>query len=500
MFKRNVFFNYLGQIYTSLIGILIFPFYLKYMGEEAYGLVGFFVLIQTWMLLFDLGMSPTLARQVALSNTSGNSDHLRKLLRSLETVFLVISIIIVTLMIISCGILADKWLKIITLDVNEVAICIAIMGGVISLRWFTTLYKSGINGYEQQVWINIVNIIIITLRFPGALLVFVFYSQSLTIYFTIQLILSVFELIIFNRKMYRCIPKITNAEIKISFISIDVLKSILPFAAGTAYTAGIWVFLTQLDKLILSKALTLSNFGFFTLVVTLVSGIFMLSTPISNAILPRLTSLLSQSETFKFVNLYCLSTRFVCCVIFPVAITMIFYPYQVIYGWTGNMAAANWAKHILPLYALGNAILAIVGFQYYLQYAHGKLKLHIIYNSLLAVVSIPAVYYFAFKYGAIGTGYVWLILNSITLIFWTYIVHRKYLPGVHLRWLLKDVLLPFSLTLICIMPFFIYFNIEHFSRLNILVFIFFITFIAIVFNLCVCFYYNICEYWKIVKL
>ena len=46
---RNTSLNYLGQAYALLIGILILPFYLGHLGAEAYGLIGFFAVLQAWL-------------------------------------------------------------------------------------------------------------------------------------------------------------------------------------------------------------------------------------------------------------------------------------------------------------------------------------------------------------------------------------------------------------------------------------------------------------------
>ncbi len=62
---RNTLLNYAGQAYAIVIGILIQPFYLGHLGAEAYGLIGFFAVLQTWLLLLDVGLSPALVRQVA---------------------------------------------------------------------------------------------------------------------------------------------------------------------------------------------------------------------------------------------------------------------------------------------------------------------------------------------------------------------------------------------------------------------------------------------------
>ena len=63
--KRNIVANYAGQLYATLIGILLVPLYVRYMGVEAYGLVGFFTMLQGWFMLLDMGLTPTLGREAA---------------------------------------------------------------------------------------------------------------------------------------------------------------------------------------------------------------------------------------------------------------------------------------------------------------------------------------------------------------------------------------------------------------------------------------------------
>ncbi|MGH9879537.1 MAG: oligosaccharide flippase family protein, partial [Nitrososphaerales archaeon] len=63
--KRNIIANYASQIYVTLIGIVMVPLYVRYMGAEAYGLVGFFAMLQAWFQLLDMGLTPTMARETA---------------------------------------------------------------------------------------------------------------------------------------------------------------------------------------------------------------------------------------------------------------------------------------------------------------------------------------------------------------------------------------------------------------------------------------------------
>lgn len=87
--KRNILANYVSQIYIMVIGIVMVPLYVRYMGVEAYGLVGFFALLQAWFQLLDIGLTPTMARETArFQGGATDALSLRRLLRTLEGIFI----------------------------------------------------------------------------------------------------------------------------------------------------------------------------------------------------------------------------------------------------------------------------------------------------------------------------------------------------------------------------------------------------------------------------
>ena len=63
--RRNVLANYLGQGWRAIMSLAFVPVYIKYLGIEAYGLIGIFVMLQAWLTLLDMGMKPALAREMA---------------------------------------------------------------------------------------------------------------------------------------------------------------------------------------------------------------------------------------------------------------------------------------------------------------------------------------------------------------------------------------------------------------------------------------------------
>ncbi len=445
MLKRNVIANYVGRFYSMIIGVVVLPIYLKYLGAEAYGLVGFFTMFISWMMLLDMGFSQVLSRETAILKDKVNGLlELKLTLRSVETMIFMFSLIVFIVVLFSSEWIASNWLQIKELSFQTVQKTIELMGFMFILRWYVSLYDSLIIGFEQQVWLNGYKIIMSTIRFIGGLILVIYISNDILYYFLYQTVIAVIEFIILNRKIYVGLPK-NNTFLRPSIVSI---KKIAPFALGIAYTSGVWIVYTQLDKLLLSHYIPLENYGYFSLVVLVSTAITQFSSPLSQAILPRMTALLSKGKEQDMFALYHKGTQLISIIIFSIVGIIVFFSYELLYAWTGDIKASLWASNILVWYALGNAILAIVAFQYYLQFAYGNLKYHIYFNTYFPLVALPIVFYSVSSYGAIGAGVAWFVIQLITFFIWPPFIHRKFAKGIHLDWMLKDILPIFISTIL----------------------------------------------------
>jgi hypothetical protein len=63
--KRNLIANYLGQGWLFIMSLAFISIYIKNLGFEAYGLISLFTVLQAWLTLLDMGMTPTLERETA---------------------------------------------------------------------------------------------------------------------------------------------------------------------------------------------------------------------------------------------------------------------------------------------------------------------------------------------------------------------------------------------------------------------------------------------------
>jgi hypothetical protein len=81
----------------------------------------------------------------------------------------------------------------------------------------------------------------------------------------------------------------------------------------------------------------------------------------------------------------------------------------------------------------------MLAFQYYLQYAKGNLKLHVIGNVIMVLLLIPSVVWATVHFGMVGAGSAWVAINSLYLLFWAPFIHSRYVPGLHRVWLRVDI-------------------------------------------------------------
>ncbi len=450
--KRNILANYASQFYVTAVGIIIVPFYIRYMGPEAYGLVGFFTVLQAFFNLLDLGLSQTVARESArYSGGDSNAVDFRRLVRALEGVFASIAIAGAILLLALAEFISGYWLNASILPRTEIKISLQLMAIVVALRWMSGLYRGVISGAEQFVWLSSFNSLVATGRFILVLPILMFYSASPSIFFSFQLGVSVLELAGIAFMAYRIMPSIPAGQtIRWQWAP---LKPILRFSLSIAFTSCVWALVTQTDKLVLSKLLPLAEYGYFTVAVLVAGGLMVVSGPISTAILPRMARLHAENRYDQLTEVYRHATQLVTVVVVPVTLILVFFAPQVLWAWTGDANLVDKAAPALALYALGYGILAISAFQYYLQYAVGDLKLHLIGSAIFVMVLVPSLIWAASKHGMVGAGWAWLVCNGLYFIFWTPLVHRRFAPGLHASWMFSDVLKPALLPIFAVILF-----------------------------------------------
>jgi O-antigen/teichoic acid export membrane protein len=469
--KRNIAANYVSQIYVTLTGILILPLYIKYMGAEAYGLVGFFTMLQAWFNLLDLGLTPTIGRETARYH-GGAMPALQyiQFYRALSIIFATIALVGGSVLFIMSSQIATHWLHIGKLPLSDVILSLKIMATCIALRWMGGLYRGIVTGSERLVWLSGFTVVLATLRFIVVLPVMWHFGFTPYVFFVYQMVVALFEFSCLGLKSFTLLPRHKGLGQAIGW-SFKPIQPLLKFALTIAFTSAVWVFVTQTDKLVLSGILSLSAYGYFTLAVLVAGGIMVVSGPVSIAIMPRMARLHSEGHHEELIRVYRNATQLVAIVAGSAAITIVCCAYPLLYAWTGDHEIASQAAPILKLYAIGNGFLAVGAFPYYLQYAKGNLKYHLMGNCGLVLVLVPCIVLVAQHYGGVGAGFVWAIMNGLYLLLWVAFVHHKLEKNLHKVWFIDILRVIVPAIIVAII--FMVFNITVESRLESLIYVVF---------------------------
>lgn len=434
--KKNVIANFVGQGWTAIMGIAFIPLYIKYLGVEAYGLIGFYAVMQAWLILFDMGIAQTLNREMArFAAGTHTSQSIHDLLRSLEILTFILALSISVIVWMSSHYIATRWLNVKQLSLSEVSTAITLIGFVIALRLIEGIYKGSLLGLQKQIAVNVVNIVIATLRFAGVVGVLAWYSSNIKIFFIWQVFTSVISVMLLVYLTYQSLPKFTN----LAKFSSNAIKEIWRFASGMMGISFLALLLTQVDKVLLSKLITLEEYGYYTLATSLAGGLALISIPITQAIYPRFVECVAQNKQQELIKLYHQGAQFISCLVAPLALMLAFFGEEIIYLWSANsILAIKTAPILLPL-VIGTFLNCLVWMPYQVQLAYGWTGFAIKVNAIAVLVLVPAIFWIAPRYGALGVAWVWALLNAGYITIAMHFMFKRLLKNEKWIWYWNDV-------------------------------------------------------------
>ena len=437
--RRNIVANMIGNGWSVVLSIAFVPFYIRFMGIEAYGLVGFFITLQSLFAILDIGLTSTVSRELARLSTVPNSEkQAQNLVRTLEIIYWIIAILIVLIITLLAPWISTKWLDGNQLSVDTIKQSVVFMGIIIALRMPYGFYCGGLLGLQRQVLLNFIKIIIDALKSGGAVLVLWLVSSTIFAFFLWQLVISIVGAITMFFVLWRSLPKSKEKPIFQPTIFIQLWR----FMAGMSGIAILSVILVETDKLVLSKMLSLEEFAYYALASMVAMGMHVIIVPIFSAVYPRLTQLVSDQDYTMLKSIYHKSCQFMTVLVMPLALVISFYSETLLQVWTQDVNVSSNSAPILSLLIIGTAFNAMMNIPYALQLAHGWTKLSIYSNVIAIIVIIPMLLYMISRYGAIGAAIAWLAVNTGYILFNLPIVHVKLLKGEFIKWLINDFGMP----------------------------------------------------------
>jgi O-antigen/teichoic acid export membrane protein len=437
LLKRNIIANFAGQGWSALMALAFVPIYIKFLGIEAYGLIGFFAMLQASFQVLDLGLSQTMNREMARYSVSPDkASEMRDFVRTFEFGYWAVGLAIGAVVLAASPFIAEHWIKPGAIPVSTVQRTVMIMGCVAAFQWPLSFYEGGLLGLQRQVLLNGLKITISTLSGGGAVLVLLFVSPTITAFFTWQIVVSALNVTLITVLLWRSLPSADRSP----RFDLRLLRTIWRFAAGMGGITLSSVVLMQMDKVILSKLLSLEMFGYYTLAGVASSIVpIMLGLQIFNALFPRFTSLAAVNDDKALKLLYHQGSQLVAAIVLPVTAVLAFFSFDILLLWTGSEKTAVVASPIVSVLAIGMALNVLMSLPYALQLSHGWTSIGLRINIFLIIAFVPAIYFMTTRYGAVGAATTWVVLNSIYMLIGVPLTHRRLLTGEIRRWFIEDI-------------------------------------------------------------
>ena len=298
-------------------------------------------------------------------------------------------------------------------------------------------------GLEKQVSQGVLNIVLWGLRYLGAIPV-LWHWPTVQAYFIWNAIVSGLHTAALGLWRWRKLP---SAPHRAAF-QWPLLRSIRYFAAGNTGISLASTALSQMDKIVVGRLLSLEWMGYYGLASQACAGLLRLVYSLQPTFFPRYTQLIADNRWEDLTRLYHRSCQLMAVVTFSITAVVVLFSHEIILLWTlltGQAAAEAAADHswrIMSLLIVGTALNALTMLPSSLQLAYGWTKLSAAANFVSLVVLVPAIIVLAQRYGAVGAAAAWIIPYAVQVFVFIPLMHRRLLPGEKWRWYLNDNAVP----------------------------------------------------------
>jgi len=439
--ERNTLANLTGTIWSVGLGIVCIPLFIRFLGAEAFGLVGLFLTLQSIFAILDLGIGPTLNREIARLSASGaGAEEQRDLVFTLQAIYVAAAAAIGIVIIALAPFVAGYWLKPHALDVATVTTCVRMMGAAIAIQFPFVFYQCGMLGLQRHVLFNTLSAVIGTLRGPGILLLLAVVSPSPRMFFGGQIVVSTLATAAAALMLWRLLPA---ARAHAARFRRDLLRRVWRFGAAYSANSLANLALLQGDKIILSAVLPLAMFGYYTLAQRLASGLYAIIIAVDGAIFPRFSGAVATGDETEVARVYHRGAQIITVLLVPLSVIAALFSREILMLWTHDATAVSNTSVVLTLLVCGMLLHAFVQAPFYLQWAYGWWRLISASNAILLITILPLYVVMAKLFGAPGAAMVWVLLN-VGYASTVPLMHRRFLRGEQRRWMIHDVGLPLA--------------------------------------------------------
>ena len=410
---RNIIVNLATNVWSALLIFIATPLFVRFLGVESYGLIGFYLSLLAIIGILDTGISATAVREIAwLAAREDEKCKIPTLLWSLEVVYWGAILILGSLIIVWAWFIGGNWFHSKELSFDQLRTALMLMAVSLVVQVPSGLYLGGLVGLQRQVEASRIMAFFSTLRVVGALMVLWLVGPDIRYFFIWQIVASVLQTGGMRWALWRQLYR----ERMGTRFSTAAIMSIRGVAVGITIITALSLVMSQADKMLLSRLVPLDVLGYYMLAWTVASGLSRVVTPLMQAYGPHFTELISRGREKEIAVKIRLASQLVNVLILPPAIILILLAEPILYAWTGNQAVAFATAPILMVVTVGTVLSSCAFPAMSLLYGRKLIRPVLVLNILAAIILMPLLVIAVFRYGGMGAACFWAAYGAFLYI------------------------------------------------------------------------------------
>jgi O-antigen/teichoic acid export membrane protein len=407
MLRKNIVANYFGSVAYILGPLISLPFYLTFLGPTQYGLISFVLLIQILLNLLDAGLGQALVREVSVSLAFPDGRRqISRMIFNLERLYWGFALVVGLILGLMSTFISAHWLNLGDLPIGLGVLSVTGSALIFSFQFPGVLYRSFLIGSEAQVSLNKILIVANIFRHVGGVILVYLYPSIFT-YLAWQALIALSETLARRVKVWTSLGSPNHQD------SWNLTDFSYYIRLIRGLTVAIWVgaLCVHLDKVILSKMISIEEFGYYTIASSISIGVLQLIYPVLQAVQPKAIAL--KDDPVLIRQLYMKLFLFIILVFSVVIFGFVLIGQSVIDIWLRHADAAQKVYQYTSLLLIGTAFNALYSVGYMDWIVRRKAKNILVLNLFSLMLMIIILPLAIRAYGVKGAALGWVFINMI---------------------------------------------------------------------------------------
>jgi len=426
---------------SVLITIFSLPYIIKLLGIENYGWVGFYTALVSAIYIFDFGFTNIITKEISQQKTNKLFNK-KTILGSLEAIYFGIGFLILITLVMGAPWISNHFFIHSTASIEHKIAIIRLIALAVFFQWPHSFYTGALFGFNRQILANNWQLGMTFLKNVGVLFILFFIQCDIFVFFYWQIAMSILTLLI--QKYY--ISKELRAWNITQYFDAKYLQHIKKLSIGISLI-GIFSFVyTDLNNILLAKWLSLSNYGYYNILFNIVMAMIMFCASVKSALFPNISKLVNQSNKSEIYTQYIHFLKMISYPLIPISILFSMNSYDLVKLWFNDSSMAYAISPSVPWMTFGSLANSLMVIPLAFLIAKGYTRYLVIQSSVLAILSMPILYFLTKKYALEGSCIYWFLINAIPCILLHMYFDTIYKINIWEKWK-TSILTPFFISI-----------------------------------------------------